>query len=71
MSIKVMGWVKNFFEIRFGFAAIQIGKIPNNKIIKGSVGKSVPNPLGKVISVERGSMNKRRKKTDLGFRIRR
>jgi hypothetical protein len=31
-------------------------------MIRGSVGRSVPRPLSKVISVERGIKNKRRKK---------
>ena len=36
--------------------------MPINPIIRGSVGRSVPRPLSKVISVERGIKNKRRKK---------
>jgi hypothetical protein len=31
-------------------------------MMRGSVGRSVPSPLSKVISVERGIKNKRRKK---------
>jgi hypothetical protein len=34
-------------------------------MIRGSVGRSVPRPLSKVISVERGIKNKRRKKISL------
>jgi hypothetical protein len=36
--------------------------MPINPMMRGSVGRSVPNPLSKVISVERGIKNKRRKK---------
>jgi hypothetical protein len=33
--------------------------MPIKPIMRGSVGRSVPNPLSKVISVERGIKNKR------------
>jgi hypothetical protein len=36
--------------------------MPINPMMRGSVGRSVPSPLSKVISVERGIKNKRRKK---------
>ena len=41
--------------------------MPINPMMRGSVGRSVPSPLSKVISVERGIKNKRRKKIILKY----